>query len=547
MEKCTPVKAASLVYQAVTADVQDKNLANEILTNVIRLASLDNSPEVRQKISQSTEKYSHGYTQQLLATINEQSPTRKKHGVYYTPQDLVEFVLANSVATYYRIPIGPLAQNAMSNKIPAEDFAYHFRVLDPTSGLSEFLISTLRAKIYRLIESGIRPDEISISKLIETIRGNDINSNSIAISRIRLYLEISALLGNRQANAATPSLLQSFTSVDFIGSKIGGEHQYELILGNPPYVEDRKYGITENGYGNVYCNVLSNASKLLTPNGTIGFVIPLSYCSTPRMSRIRAELLSRLPQQTIMSFADRPDSLFSRVHQKLCVLIATNSTKPAIHTSHYQYWYKDERPQLFENIDLTINRFASEEQIPKLGTPVDISIFTKLENLKTPTIYEVSRSGNHVVSINRRETFWMKAFRGSRHHPEFKEFYFTSENDAALLYCILNSSLFWWYWITVSDCWHVSRSLNGFKMPEGANTRNFTSLAERLEAKLEQTKKRVYTRQTEYEYKHAECLDIIHEIDQAINELYALSASESDYIMRFAIEYRTGRKVNHNA
>lgn len=547
MQRSLLVEAASLAYKAVTADVQDEWLSNEILSNIISLAELDDSLEIRRAISESTASHTLKDTQQLLASINENSSTRKKRGIYYTPQDLADFVIANAVATYYRIPIASTAQHVLPEEIPAKNFAYEFRVYDPTSGLGEFLISAMRSKICKLLKSGIEPTDISIDDLIKTIHGNDIDSDSIAISRIRLYLEITSLIGNRQANAATAALLDSFTSIDFITSKIDEEPKFELIIGNPPYVEDRHYGPIKKGYGNVYCNVLSNATKLLTPNGTIGFIIPLSYCSTPRMSRIRTELLSKLPQQIVMSFADRPDSLFSRVHQKLCILIATSKTKQAIYTSNYQYWYKEERRELFKNINLSLNQYANETKMPKLGTAQDISLFSKLDSLQTPTIYETSRSGSHIVCINRRETFWMKAFRGSRNHPEFKEFYFHSEAEAALLYCILNSSLFWWYWIAVSDCWHVSRSLNSFKMPSSYNASDFTSLAARLEARLETTKKRVNTNQTEFEYKHVECLDLIEEIDIAVNQIYQLSSSESLYVTNFAIEYRTGGKRKRNA
>lgn len=547
MEKSLLVEAASIVYQAVTAEVREESLVDEILSNIIWLTALDDCSEIRHAISGSSKIHSRDHAQRLLASINEHSSTRRNRGVYYTPQDVVDFVIVNSVAAYYRIPVGTTAQYVLPHDVPTEDFAYRLRVFDPTSGLSEFLISALRLKICRLLESGVQPNEIAIDKLVQTIHGNDIDPDSIAISRIRLYLEISTLLGNHHANAAVPSLLHVFTSIDFIATKIDNEAKFELIVGNPPYVEDRQYGgVLDDRYGNVYCNVLSNASKLLTPDGAIGFIVPLSYSSTPRMRRIRTELLSRLSQQVVMSFADRPDSLFSKVHQKLCILIATNEPNCAFYTSNYQYWYKDERTRLFKNIALTLNQFASEDKIPKLGTSQDISLFSKFENLQTPTVYEISRSGSHIVCINRRETFWMKAFRGSRHHPEFKEFYFDSRDDAALLYCILNSSLFWWYWIAVSDCWHVSRSLNSFKMPNSYDSSDFGSLAARLESRLELTKKRVNTKQTEFEYKHVESLDVIEEIDHAVNQIYGLTPSESEYVRNFAIEYRTGRKVTPN-
>ena len=81
-------------------------------------------------------------------------------------------------------------------------------------------------------------------------------------------------------------------------------------------------------------------------------------------------------------------------------------------------------------------------------------------------------------------------------------FSYPSQAEADYCYCLVNSSLFWWYWISVSDCWHVSRELNGFRAPVVSDASRFTDLAEALDAKLEITKEYVGTKQTEYEYKH---------------------------------------------
>lgn len=46
------------------------------------------------------------------------------------------------------------------------------------------------------------------------------------------------------------------------------------------------------------------------------------------------------------------------------------------------------------------------------------------------------------------------------------------------------------------------------------------------------------TKQTEYEYKHRDCVAEIHRIDDYINALYGLTAEESLYIKKFAYRYR---------
>lgn len=96
----------------------------------------------------------------------------------------------------------------------------------------------------------------------------------------------------------------------------------------------------------------------------------------------------------------------------------------------------------------------------------------------------------------------------------------------------------------MSDCWHVSKELNGFMAPFNGKYRKASHIAKALREKLEETKVYVGTKQTEYEYKHRECIKEIRAIDSYINDLYGLTKEESDYIMNFAFRYRTSGGAN---
>ena len=338
-----------------------------------------------------------------------------------------------------------------------------------------------------------------------------------------------------------------FTSFDFIADEATFEDKYHIVVGNPPYVEDFKSGLElSDRYGNIYANILLNAAKKLEKNGAIGFIIPLSYVSTPRMKKLRDELGLLISEQYILSFADRPDCLFDSVHQKLCILIGKDKkSEKTVYTGNYQYWYKQERATLFTDIQMVKNKHKNEDFIPKLGTEQDIVIYKKItDTRKMQSVYDISRNGTESVYLNRREAFWMKAYREQVDDPEYKVFSFKSPIEADYCYCLINSSLFWWYWISVSDCWHVSKDLNGFMMPMKVNMTGATELAQGLRQRLEETKVYVGTKQTQYEYKHRECLEEIRAIDDFINAAYGLTEAESNYIKNFAIRYRTSGGID---
>lgn len=489
--------------------------------------------------------------QDVLAKLNEKEDIRKQKGVYYTPTDVVHFITENSIKSLYKIP---LEKNGYYDLPTTQkiNFCLERKVLEPTCGAGEFLLEVTRIKINWMRNLLKNIDDSIVSRIIKTIYGNDINFESCFISKFRIFLEILHCFGCDIAAKIIDSLNENFTSIDFITSATDLKSKYDLVLGNPPYVEDSEYGEVPEKFGNVYCNVLKNSAKILADTGgVIGFIIPISYTATPRMKKIRKELFDHFPEQYIWCYSDRPDCLFTSVHQKLSILIGASKRNAKICTSHYQYWYKNERDRLFANQPLVTNQFMTEDFVPKLGNLIEIGIYKKVT--KRPLACKISDLFCHdaasdlfvqdkvVFYLNMRATFWIKAFLSPHSSGEYKAISCCDLQTAAYLFCIFNSSLFWWYWTCTSDCWHITnKELNNFYVPMKSDFAAFVSAANVLEQKLEETKKYVGTRQTDYEYKHRDCLDEIHVIDDLLAQCFNLTDEENQYIKQFAIKYRTG-------
>lgn len=491
-------------------------------------------------------KRTYTQVQDALSKINEKQSIRKSKGVYYTPNDVVRFILTNSIkASFGKLTVANISDMSLDN-IPYRSFCCNKTVFDPTCGAGEYLLTALEMKI-NLLKNRTNITKNLVRKAVSTIYGNDVNVESIIITELRLLLLIIETCGVAYCTGLGNIMNRRFTSFDFIADEAAFEDRYHIVVGNPPYVEDFKSGLElSDRYGNIYANILLNAAKKLEKNGAIGFIIPLSYVSTPRMKKLRDELGLLVSEQYILSFADRPDCLFDSVHQKLCILIGKDKkSEKTVYTGNYQYWYKQERATLFTDIQMVKNKHENADFIPKLGTEQDIVIYKKItDTRKMQSVYDISRNGTESVYLNRREAFWMKAYREQVDDPEYKVFSFKSPIEADYCYCLINSSLFWWYWISVSDCWHVSKDLNGFMMPMKVNMTGATELAQGLRQRLEETKVYVGTKQTQYEYKHRECLEEIRAIDDFINAAYGLTEAESNYIKNFAIRYRTSGGID---
>jgi len=534
------LEAVITAKQYLSNKFEQKDLAT-IMVEIEKISGIKNWADLKTK----DERIGYTDLQKKLANLNEKVTNRKEKGVYYTPSDVVKFIVTNSIKSAY----GKLHPNSLHvmdlNGIPYKSFCLTKRVYDPTCGAGEFLLAALEIKFDLMDMHKQSIGKTTVHSIVKTIYGNDINLDSIIITKLRLFLCALKRHGILKVKGLSDCLNANFTTLDFVTSN-PNTTLFDIIVGNPPYVEDSKTELNPaTKYGNIYGNVLENSALSLADKGAMGFVIPLSYVSTPRMKTLRKTLLGLVKEQYILSYADRPDCLFASVHQKLCIVFGKkrNTVETTIYTDSYKYWYNAERNDLFANSTAVKNTLIEEDYIPKVGLPVDVSIYRKVTGKKS-RLSDMFEGENHPLYLNMRAAFWIKAFLSEHEGSEYKKLCFDSQEKRNYGMCLLNSSLFWWYWICISDCWHITqKELNGFSVPHLNNYTQVNQLAQALENVLEQTKEYVGTKQVDYEYKHKNCTNEIHAIDDYINDLFGLTAQESLYIKDFAFRYRIGGGV----
>ena len=492
--------------------------------------------------------------QNALFSVNEKTESRKANGVYYTPEDVCKYIILNSIImlidnnnqrTYKE-------QDAIDTILEypqsvIESLLFQKKFFDPTCGSGEFLLNCFRIKHAILEQTKPNYTDSDVYNIAKTIYGNDIDDKSTDISKIRLFFEISQYIKNtRYIGLLAKALNSQFYNIDYVVYDGTYNNNFDCVIGNPPYVEYGKFenkDNLQNSYGNIYADVIKNSLNSLKKGGTLGFVIPLSYISTSRMSSIRNYVIENTNTQFILNFGDRPDCLFTGVHQKLNILIARKGRQEhRLYTSNYKHWYKDERKVLLNGCEIKENHHQTDMFIPKIGNQIEENIYRKVSTSTKENIFETQITDGKSLYLNMRACFWIKAFSFNPGSNEYKKLTYMPD-QVSFVNCVLNSSLFWLYWTIMSDCWHITtKELKGFLIPELTSEQYllFDRLSQNLEEKLENTKKYIGTKQADYEYKHKECKNEIDAIDNLLASIYDLTNDELSYIKSFALKYRMG-------
>jgi hypothetical protein len=149
--------------------------------------------------------------------------------------------------------------------------------------------------------------------------------------------------------------------------------------------------------------------------------------------------------------------------------------------------------------------------------------------------------------------FWNEK-DGEQISTQVKELHLQTKIDASVVVAILNSSLFYWWFIILSDCRHLNlREIENFpigldQMSEEIKVQ-LSLLSERLMGDLKQHKQR---KECQYkatgkvvydEFYPKYSKSIIDEIDKVLAQHYGFTDEELDFIINYDIKYRMGKEL----
>lgn len=336
---------------------------------------------------------------------------------------------------------------------------------------------------------------------------------------------------------------------------------FDVIIGNPPYVEisalSGQYairGLSLVETGNLYAMCLERFASLLRARGRLGVIVPISSVSTPRMSPLMRLLAEQFQQLVLANFAVRPGKLFSGVDMNLTIAVgqqrSSNEDRAEIVSSAYIRWNEPARPVVFQTLEY-FQTWRDEiwSTIPKTGSPLAHSAMKRACASRSLSYLRSEAPDANVVYYHSGGRYHRKCIR-ERLSNEYKELRLNKGSDS-LAICLLSSSLFYWFWISRSDCYHVTRrDIDSVPFVQGSeHDSRLGALADRLlndlwaNACVRLRNRADGSQSEEVNFRVSLSKPIIDEIDRVLAEHYGFTDEELDFIINYDIKYRLGREA----
>ena len=343
------------------------------------------------------------------------------------------------------------------------------------------------------------------------------------------------------------------------------EGGFDVVIGNPPYVVNSaktiSYDLSRSGLAtlsarNLYAFVFERSLQVAKRTAPISLIVQLTAISSGKMQSLQDLLLAR-GLLIVLPYPRRPESMFDGVEMPVVILSSYPRQARKIITTRVGRMYGNERSICLEKYATVTHEIRLHGyRVGKLHSEMEKSIIAKIVASRSSTRHLIAHGGEQVVYYQEACRYWLKAQAGlpffSRNNeliqpPHGRVFPATNANAAAFFSCLLNSSLFYWYYSLFSDCEHVNDDLvKSIPIPEHSDLGCWQDLSEKLGHALTSNAKRkvIRTRQghvIEYdEMKASRAKAAIDDIDVALGRLYGLTDEETDFIINYDIKYRMG-------
>ncbi|MBA7470353.1 hypothetical protein ES707_05637 [subsurface metagenome] len=343
----------------------------------------------------------------------------------------------------------------------------------------------------------------------------------------------------------------------FYGDNTG----FDCIIGNPPYVESCQLTyipvieVTKE-CGNTYAYLNEITIKLLKNNGYFGMIVPISIVGTVRMKPL-LNLIERYSEFVYYAnFAVRPSKIFPGVDMRISIVNAKLDTSKSCnkYSTNYIRFHPKERKTLFTSLQFqSVDDVVDLYEFPKVGSVIEKQILKKLFTNNLTIQSFIDNQNGEKIFFHSGVRYWNKAFLDGYHNFEGVGGYktiFVNKQACTPIVCVLNTSLFYWYWLVYSDCRNVIKK-DVLSFPLTYDSKRLQKMEDELlphlnalmesyfkNAKVKKRNNATTGRMEYYEFYPSISKEIIDRIDTIFASYYNFSNNELEFLLNYDSRFR---------
>ena len=368
---------------------------------------------------------------------------RKESGSYYTPTDVASFFWKE----FFKL-------HRICDESSSLDYLKSHRFVEPAAGAGSLIF----AMFHQFALVGVQP------RALADIDLSIVDVNDRALAFIQEQLDSLSTLWKIQFKNIR------LICEDFRKIEVDYSDRPLVIFGNPPFVANQK-GKSE--WKNLFADFVDLSLCHVEKNGTLHFILPLSISFSRDFCRLRKIMRSQMRNIVLSHYDNIPDTLFksgkphhintNKANSQRCSIVTVYpSRSPRVFSTKLHRWSKRSRRTFFSQSPLyyDVTEYQFNDQFPR---PENQYILNYLSQNDTYLRFGdlINYEGKKellVASVARNFIGIRETSSHANHHLKF-----VNEKDFYLALLLLTSDVFYSYWRTVGDGFHVTKAnINDF-------------------------------------------------------------------------------------